>query len=409
MVRPVRIAYLIINYNRREGTSRAVAEVAERMAQRHEVHVFCRSVENSSAQNIHWHRILGPRYPHIAEFLGYVLQCQAAVRRSEFDIIHAAGSVFRGADVYTIQNIQPAKRHILAGIKGQDHVGLLRKTTREMYLRTTSGYERLCYERKAGRRPLFLPVSTGVERELRTHYQIGNSPVRVVPNGADTKIFRPVTVDVRNAWRRRQGLGEDDVVMAFSGGEWYRKGLDLAIKALALLRESRLKLLVLGRDDAQPRFEQLALECGMGGNVIFAGFRRDVHEGLAAADLFLFPSRYEAFSLATLEAAACGLPIIAARINGTEDFIKPGVNGEFIEHDAEQIATTLSALLSAPKRLVEMGVAARASVEKEYTWDRIAQVTGECYEEILRNRLPPGPPVEKIVPNARCKLILTRQ
>lgn len=67
----MRIAYLIIDYNHREGTSRAVAEVAERMAAGHEVHVFCRSVENSGAQGIHWHRIPGPRYPHIAEFLSY--------------------------------------------------------------------------------------------------------------------------------------------------------------------------------------------------------------------------------------------------------------------------------------------------------------------------------------------------
>src|SRR5258708_3614529 len=146
MVIFIRIAYLIINYNRRGGTSLAVAEVAERMAERHEVHVFCRSVENCSAQNIHWHRISGPPYPHIAEFLGYVLQCQAAVKRSELDVIHAAGAIFRGADVYTIQNIQPAKRHALARIKGQDQVGLLRKTTREGDLRTTSEYETLCYE-----------------------------------------------------------------------------------------------------------------------------------------------------------------------------------------------------------------------------------------------------------------------
>jgi glycosyltransferase involved in cell wall biosynthesis len=379
------------------------------MAEGHEVHVFCRSVEDASAKDIHWHRISGPRYPHIAEFLGYVLQCQAAVRRSEFDIIHAAGSVYRGADVYGIHNIQPAKRRVLASINGQDDVGFLRRTTREIYLRTTSRYERLCYEKKSGPKPVFLPVSTGVERELRTYYRIGDSPVRVVPNAADTEVFRPVTVGVRNAWRRREGLDEGDVVMAFSGGEWYRKGLDLAIKALALVKEPRLRLLVLGLDDAQPRFEQLAIESGVGDKVVFAGFRRDVQVGLAAADLFLFPSRYEAFSIATLEAAACGLPIIAARINGTEDFIKPGVNGEFIEHDSEKIARTLCFLLSAPDRLVKMGVAARASVEKEYTWDRVAQITRDCYDEILKNRRPLAPAVENICSKKRSKLILKRR
>ena len=104
---------------------------------------------------------------------------------------------------------------------------------------------------------------------------------------------------------------------------------------------------------------------------------------MRSADVFLFPSWYEAFSLATIEAAACGLPVVATRINGTEDFIQPGVTGEFIEHDAEQIASVLRPLVDDAELRRRMGEKARMLVEQHYTWDRVAAMTEEAYREHL--------------------------
>ncbi len=103
-----------------------------------------------------------------------------------------------------------------------------------------------------------------------------------------------------------------------------RKGLDLAIRALSLVPDGRAKLYIAGDDAARETLNALALECGVADRVIFGGFRKDVPIALASSDVFLFPSWYEAFSLATIEAAACGLPVVATSINGTEDFIQPG-------------------------------------------------------------------------------------
>ena len=90
-----------------------------------------------------------------------------------------------------------------------------------------------------------------------------------------------------------------------------------------------------------------------------------------------------AFSLATIEAAACGLPVVATRINGTEDFIKPGVTGEFIEHDAEQMASVLRPLVDDAELRRKMGNSGRLLVEQQYTWDRVAAMTEEAYSEYL--------------------------
>jgi glycosyltransferase involved in cell wall biosynthesis len=142
---------------------------------------------------------------------------------------------------------------------------------------------------------------------------------------------------------------------------------------------------VAGDDPDRTRFMNLAREVGAADRIIFGGFRKDMPKALGSADLFLFPSWYEAFSLATIEAAACGLPVVATFINGTEDFITPGVNGAFIEHDGAQIATVLRHLCSRPEQLKVMGTNARRSVEQNYTWDRVAQMTEDAYLAHLSN------------------------
>jgi glycosyltransferase involved in cell wall biosynthesis len=108
-----------------------------------------------------------------------------------------------------------------------------------------------------------------------------------------------------------------------------------------------------------------------------------VAEAMAASDLFLFPSWYEAFSLATIEAAACGLPIVASKINGAEDFVVPGDTGFFIEHDPEQIAEVLGRLVDSAADRIRMGANARRVVEQHYTWDQVAKLTEEAYFEYL--------------------------
>jgi UDP-glucose:(heptosyl)LPS alpha-1,3-glucosyltransferase len=246
----------------------------------------------------------------------------------------------------------------------------------------TSAAERRIYTHREGRNPLlFLPVSRGVEDELRRHYDIGPAHVRIVPNAADIEKFKPLPSEQRNAWRHANGIASDDVVLLFAGGEWSRKGLDFAIRALALLDHENIRLFVAGDDPDRKRFVEMAQEAGCAHRVIFGGFRRDMAEAMGAADLFLFPSWYEAFSLATIEAAACGLPVVATRINGTEDFINPGENGEFIEHDVPQIASILNQLCGQPQRRREMGERGRLLVEQHYTWDRVTAMTESYYRE----------------------------
>ena len=77
------------------------------------------------------------------------------------------------------------------------------------------------------------------------------------------KIFKPIPEEQRLAWRRENGLGAEDVVLIFAGGEWVRKGLDLAIRALAQVADPRAKLFIAGDDPAKETLKTLAAECNV--------------------------------------------------------------------------------------------------------------------------------------------------
>ena len=380
----MKIAYAMINCNRRDGSARAVNEVAERLAQKHEVHLYARKAEDLDLSHIAWHRVPGGNWAEVIDFGSYYLEVNRRVRSDQFEIVHSIGCNTQRGNVITIQNIQPAKKVILDRLGKAESVSPARRLTRWLYLNATCAAERRLYQHRPGNKsPMFLPVSRGVAAELQKHYNIGPAQVRIVPNAADTLRFKPLSEGERRSWRVANNVPQDQLVACFAGGEWARKGLDFAIQAMGHLGDVPLTLYVAGDDPDRDRFKQLAREVGAAERIIFGGFRQDMPQALGAADLFLFPSWYEAFSLATIEAAACALPVVATRINGTEDFIVSGQNGEFIERDAAQSANVLRTLCSAPQQLRTMGANARQLVENNYTWDRVAQMTEEAYREHL--------------------------
>ena len=384
----MRIAFAMINCNRRDGSARPVNEVAERLARAgHEIHLYARTVEDLDLQSIRWHRVPGPGWPEVADFSTYHAQTNFLLANHRYDIVHSIGCNTSRADVVTIQNIQPAKREASHRFAAGERISKARRFTRWLYDLRTSAAEHSLYTRKAGSRQImFLPVSKGVERELRNHYRIGDSLVRIVPNAADTKRFHPLSKNERAEWRVTAGVRESATLAIFSGGEWARKGLDLAIRSLAHPDASEITLFVAGDDPGRDRFRALAREAGVSQRVIFGGFRKDIATAMGAADLFLFPSHYEAFSLATIEAAACGLPVLVPRINGAEDFIIPGINGEFINHDPAGIAAVLGRLARDPLACETMGRANRKIVEETYTWDHVAAETEAAYRALIDAR-----------------------
>ncbi|KAB2949538.1 MAG: glycosyltransferase, partial [Thermoanaerobaculia bacterium] len=113
--------------------------------------------------------------------------------------------------------------------------------------------------------------------------------------------------------------------------------------------------------------EGLAGELGIADRVSWLGFRRDVPELLAAADLFALASEEEAFPTALLEAMAARRPLIATRVGGVEEIVTPGTGRLVAAGDVEGLVAALSALVSDPESARRQAAAARARVEREFS------------------------------------------
>ncbi|MFQ5458448.1 MAG: glycosyltransferase family 4 protein, partial [Myxococcota bacterium] len=117
--------------------------------------------------------------------------------------------------------------------------------------------------------------------------------------------------------------------------------------------------------DVDP-YRALAGRLGVSPRVVFAGPRNDIESVYAAGDVLLAPTRYDAFSNATLEGLAMGLPVITTRMNGASEIVTEGREG-YVVHDAEDtdaIARALDRLADSGHR-AEMGRHARARAESQ--------------------------------------------
>jgi len=188
--------------------------------------------------------------------------------------------------------------------------------------------------------------------------------VTVIANGVDRMRFSPGSPSAHLAARSRFDLPTTRPCALFVGGDWDRKGLAPAIRALADVDDWHL--VVAGRGD-EAAYRQLAIATDVADRVHFLGVVRDTPELYHAGDAFLLPTAYEAFPLAALEAAASGLPLIATAVSGIKDILVDGVTGFRVPADERQIALRLRQLSAEPTLGSRMGAAARR-LTADYTW-----------------------------------------
>jgi glycosyltransferase involved in cell wall biosynthesis len=219
-----------------------------------------------------------------------------------------------------------------------------------------------------------------VSDKIRTELIAAGLPperIQTIINGVDTDEFRPGAED-------REALGlPPEVPLAFFAGDIQssRKNLDTVLTALRDVPD--LHLAVAGTLSGSP-YPALATQLGVADRVHFLGFRRDVDALMRSADVFVFPSRYEACTLALLEAMASGLPIVTARTTGGAELVTDDCGFVLSDpDDAEALAHRLQILTSTPDARRKMGAAAR-SVAERHSWARMS----DRYLDLLRATVP---------------------
>lgn len=368
--------------HRRGGMERAAAEVFERVAHRHSVAVFATECE-IEAPGLIWIPVRPIPRPALLRHWSFRRKARALEDAARCTLINSIGAAAIDADVITAQFCHAAFTGRYGGLRGG--TGFVRKQYQKWVQQVYTQQEHFAYT--SPRLKKVISVSGGVKRELIEYYGVDADKIVVIPNAVDHGVFHPAeNAEAKRDLRRRLGLPESQFLALFVGGDWDRKGLANAVEAIAGLPDTTL--VVVGQGDI-PRFILTAAQAGVAGNVIFAGRSSSPQEYYAAADVFLFPSRYEAFSLVTLEAAASGLPLIALPINGTEELIEDGINGFFAQPDSASFHSKLCLIQADPLRLRAMSEAAvRSSLP--YSWDRVAAEQMQVFEEAAEDSRQDG-------------------
>ncbi|MEA3248020.1 MAG: glycosyltransferase family 4 protein [Gemmatimonadota bacterium] len=367
------LAFIAHEVHRRGGQERAAAEILARVARRASVTVIARACE---LDGVEWVRVGGPSRPAILRTWAFARAAAAAERRAGCTISNSIGAAAREADVITAQFCHAAFTARYGGLRGGSVPGAAyQRLAQAQFVRE----ERRAYGSRRLR--LVIAVSRGTARELTEHYGVGPERIRVVPNGVDHAVFRPpADAGARRALRAGLQLPADAFLALFVGGDWERKGVRDAIDAVAQVRDAHL--VIVGRGDAGAMLAH-ATRAGAAGRVHVRPPSASPEAFYAACDAFVFPSRYEAFSLVTLEAAASGLPIVCHAINGTEELVSDGVNGWLVPFGAAAIAARLTTLRDDAAMRARMGTAALAA-SRPYAWDRVAEGYFAALDEAAR-------------------------
>lgn len=209
-----------------------------------------------------------------------------------------------------------------------------------------------------------------------------NADIGIWSRGVDREVFNPARRDT--GWRRSLGIGDEEVVIGFLGRLVMEKGLDVFADTIDALNAQgvRHRVLVIGEGPAGGWFEERLPDA------VFAGFQggADLGRAVASMDVLFNPSITETFGNVTLEAMACGLPVVAARATGSESLVADDVSGRLVTPGAiPDFAEALRQYVESPDLRSRHGSAGEAR-SLDFSWDRINKTVADTYLRLIDQR-----------------------
>jgi phosphatidylinositol alpha 1,6-mannosyltransferase len=217
-----------------------------------------------------------------------------------------------------------------------------------------------------------------VLRDARMNYDIS-----IWSRGVDRETFNPARRS--SEWRRSLGIADGDVAIGFLGRLVMEKGLDVFSDTVDELKRRDIahKVLVIGEGPARGWLEARIPEA------IFAGFQQghDLGRAVAGMDVLFNPSVTETFGNVTLEAMACGVPVVAAEATGSQSLVDDRASGRLIRPGAvHQFAEALREYIEQPELRAGHGAAGEVRA-RDFSWDRINQVVADTYLRLIRLKM----------------------
>jgi glycosyltransferase involved in cell wall biosynthesis len=213
----------------------------------------------------------------------------------------------------------------------------------------------------------------------------GGRPVAAVYGAVDLARFAPAPSD--KVVRDSLGLAPEHRVIGIVARAQRHRRFELLLEAAARLARSdaTVRLVVIGRGThIEQTAVQPAARLGIADRVLFAGYRTDDYaDVLRCCDVFTFlvPGS-DGGCRALLEAAACGIPAVTSRRGALPELVEDGRTGILVDEEPERLAAAWQALLDDPRRRAEMGRAARARAEREWSPEQLVARVDALYQAI---------------------------
>jgi len=292
------------------------------------------------------------------------------------DVVHAHHSLSglaasrAGCDRLYYTFYGPWHLEFLNEVAGRQGMGAFKRSTRSLWVPAKAALAR-CIERAAVKRSEALIVlSTYSRRQVAAVHRVEASRVALIPGGVDLERFQPA-MDRRDV-RQSLGLPADGRLLVTVRRLVPRMGLEGLLRALPELPGTRL---VIGGDGMlRPALERAVATLGLSERVYFAGFVREdeLPRYYQAADLVVLPSvALEGFGLITLEALACGTPVVATPEGGAVDVLET-LEPSWLAEDSSPraIARAVERVLARTAGDPAIRDRCRAHAA-EYSWDRM--------------------------------------
>jgi 1,2-diacylglycerol 3-alpha-glucosyltransferase len=223
--------------------------------------------------------------------------------------------------------------------------------------------------------------SESMREILVAQYGLKNN-FTVIPTGIDLDSYH--TADGERIRKKRRW--DKDIVMISVGRLASEKNWDTLLRAAALVIQAipHFRLVLIGDGPDRKDLEALAKELGIQRRVTFIGSRpfSEVPSYMKAANLFGFASITETQGLATLEAMAAGLPVVAVDASGTRDILNHGQQGYLVENNAEALAAAVKKLLSNPERMKKFAHAAYKRAQS-FNIENLTKSLLDVYEQAI--------------------------
>jgi len=222
-------------------------------------------------------------------------------------------------------------------------------------------------------------------REVGRRAGVGeDARVHTIVNGVDVAPFAAAGDGA--GVRLAHGIRDDARVCGIVARLTEAKDHATLFAAVDLLRADfpDVRCLVVGDGELRDPLEADVSSRGLQGVVHFAGARSNVHDYLAAMNVFVLSSVTEGLAMTLLEAMAAGLPVVATRVGGNPEAIDEGVTGLLVPaSDPRALAEAIAALLSDPERARTMGGAGRRRVDASFSLAAMTARYQAVYEAIF--------------------------